>query len=282
MTRAGAAAAAAVLLVAGAVPASPASAWGLKAHRWVAVNAARLVAARCPALGRGPVGDLAAAAVEPDTVLKDRDGPREAEHHYLDLDHYGPPPFRALPRDWPTAVARFGRAALERQGTLPWNGADVAHQLRDEIRRGDVRAARRLAGHLAHYAADATMPLHTTENHDGQRTGQRGIHRRVEMHLVDDDLADFTRGASVASGPPIVPADTAAALFTALEHAYTRVAPLLDADRNARRGTRVGSPLYYRRLHVALRTMVGEQLGEAVSLTAALWQGACDDARARR
>jgi hypothetical protein len=261
--------------VVGASP-SPAAAWGLASHRWVANRAAELVRERCPALVGGRPSALADAAVVPDTVLKRRDGRREGVRHFLNLDHYGPPPFRALPRDRRAAEARFGWQAIEREGTLPWHGAVVARRLRDELRRGDLAAARVTAGYLAHYAADATMPLHATENHDGELSGQRGIHRRIEATLVDADLGEYTRRAwKVAARRPIDPDGAAGALFAALEQAYERAATVLAADRDARRGTKVGSRLYYRRLHADLVDVVAEQLGAAAVLTAALWEGAC-------
>jgi hypothetical protein len=257
-------------------PAS-AEAWGLAAHRWVAIKAADLGRDRCPQLLAGPPSVLPDAAVEPDTVLKRRDGRRELVRHFLNLDHYGAPPFRALPRDRRAAEARFGRATVERQGTLPWHAAAVAARLRDELRRGDVAAARITAGHLAHYAADATMPLHATENHDGRATGQQGIHRRIEAQLVDADLGEYTRRAARLLVPrrPIAPEGATGALFAALEQSYDEIAPLLAADRHARRDTKVGSRLYYRRMHAELVDRLAGQLAAAVTLTAALWEGAC-------
>jgi len=261
---------------------TPAAAWGLAAHRWVAIRAAELVRARCPALVDGRPSVLPDAAVEPDTVQKRRDGRREAVRHFMNLDHYGPPPFRDLPRQRRAAEARFGWQTIEREGTLPWSGAAVARELRDEFRRGDLAAARVTAGHLAHYAADATMPLHATANHDGQLTGQRGIHRRFEASLVDGDLDEYTRRSwKVPARRAIAPEGAAGALFAALEQSYARAGRVLAADRDARRGTKVGSRVYYRRLHADLVDVVAEQLGAAAVLTAALWEGACAVASGR-
>jgi len=255
---------------------SAAAAWGLAAHRWVAVRAAEMVGTRCPALGSAPRAALGDAAVEPDTVLKRRDGRREGARHYLNLDHYGLPPFRALPRDRRAAEARYGRETIERQGTLPWSAADVARELRDQLRRGDVAAARVTAGHLSHYAADATMPLHATENFDGQRTRQRGLHRRVEAELVDRDLGEYVRRTwSVAPRRPIAPEGAEGALFAALEQSYEKSSIVFAADRSAARGTKRGSRVYYRRLYSELVDVMSAQLGDAAALTAALWEGAC-------
>lgn len=268
----------ATLLAALALLGAPraAAAWGLASHRWIATQAADLVAGSCPQLARAPRSVLADAAVAPDTVLKRREGRREGVRHFLNLDHYGPPPFRALPRDRHAAEAKFGRGTVEREGTLPWHGATVARRLREELARGDVASAVVTAGHLAHYAADATMPLHATINHDGERTGQRGLHRRVEARLVDGDLGEYTRRTwKVDRRRPIAPDGAAGALFAALEQGYDRLPAVLAADRNARRDTKVGSRLYYRRLHADLADVLAEQLGAAVVLTAALWEGAC-------
>jgi hypothetical protein len=203
--------------------------------------------------------------------------------HFLNLDHYGAPPFRALPRDRGAAEPRFGRGVVEREGILPWYGGDVAQRLRDELGRGDVTAARITAGYLAHYAADATMPLHATEDHDGRGTGQAGIHRRIEADLVDADLREYTRRAArLLARRRAIPSEGAVgALFAALEEAYGEIAPLLAADRDARRATRVGSKLYYRRLHAELVDRLAAQIAAAVTLTAALWEGACKPIDAR-
>jgi hypothetical protein len=140
-----------------------------------------------------------------------------------------------------------------------------------------VAAARVSAGHLAHYAADATMPLHATEDHDGRGTGQAGIHRRIEARLVDADLDEYTRRATRILVPrrPIAPEGAAGALFAALETSYGEIAPLLAADRAARRSTKVGSRLYNPRLHAAHLERLAAQIGAATALTAALWEGAC-------
>lgn len=252
----------------------PAGAWGLAAHRWIALRAATLT--RCRPLVAGHERDVAAAAVEPDTILKSRLGATEEVRHFLNLDAYGAPPFAALPREEEAAVRRYGRAALDRNGVLPWYGSQLAHELADEIAHGEWRTARRTAAYLAHYAGDATMPLHATANYDGQRTRQRGIHRRIEARLVDERLAAFERDATrVGRARPMPPERSAAALFAALEASCAAAGPVLAADRAAGRGTRVGSPLYFRRLDADLHALLAARLGAAAALTAALWDGAC-------
>jgi hypothetical protein len=121
------------------------------------------------------------------------------------------------------------------------------------------------------------MPLHATEDHDGRGTGQAGIHRRIEARLVDADLGEYTRRAArvLVRRRPIAAEGAVGALFAALEQSYGEIAPLLTADRAARRATRVGSRLYYRRLHAQMVDRLAAQIGAAAALTAALWEGAC-------
>jgi hypothetical protein len=155
-------------------------------------------------------------------------------------------------------------------------GGGGVRETQPPLTRGDLPTARVTAGHLAHYAADATMPLHSTENYDGQLTDQRGIHHRVEAQLVDADLEEYTRRTwKVAPRRPIAPEGAEGALFAALEQGHEKVALVLTADHDAARGTKRGSRLYYRRLHADLVDVMAEQLGRAVTLTAALWEGAC-------
>jgi hypothetical protein len=49
----------------------------------------------------------------------------------------------------------------------------------------DLNEVVRAAADLGHYLGDAHVPLHTSGNYDGQRTGQRGIHAMWETHAVE-------------------------------------------------------------------------------------------------
>ena len=44
---------------------------------------------------------------------------------------------------------------------------------------------------LGHYIADAYVPLHTTENYNGQLTGQKGIHAFWESRLPELFSEDY-------------------------------------------------------------------------------------------
>jgi DNA-binding transcriptional regulator/RsmH inhibitor MraZ len=45
-----------------------------------------------------------------------------------------------------------------------------------------------VAGVVGHYVGDLAQPLHTTENYDGQMTGQKGVHAFFEHDMVEHNI----------------------------------------------------------------------------------------------
>ncbi len=70
-------------------------------------------------------------------------------------------------------------------GILPWYIVEVKQALTAAFRYRNVIQILRLSADLGHYLADANVPLHTTENHDGQLTQQEGIHGLWESRLPE-------------------------------------------------------------------------------------------------
>lgn len=122
--------------------------------------------------------------------------PDEAVRHYIDIDHFvvdGENPFESMPRKWDDAVNKFSEDSLKTYGILPWHITYVTYQLTKAFEEKDVDKILNLSADLGHYVADANVPLHTTENYNGQLTGQDGIHafwesRLVELYMNDYDL----------------------------------------------------------------------------------------------
>jgi len=109
----------------------------------------------------------------------------EAFYHYLDSDRYGKYPFSELPHDYKEAAKRFGADSLKKNGLLPWHIAEVTDQLTEAMKVKDKGEILHLAADLGHYVADAHVPLHATENYDGQLSGQVGVHARFESRLPE-------------------------------------------------------------------------------------------------
>ena len=81
-------------------------------------------------------------------------------------------------------------SSSRRFGVLPWELERAYHRLVRAWNPGNGEAPRmeqviRAATDLGHYIADAHVPLHTTGNYNGQRTGQLGIHALWETQALE-------------------------------------------------------------------------------------------------
>jgi hypothetical protein len=109
----------------------------------------------------------------------------EAPRHYLDLDHYGDSALHKMPRYWNEAVAKYSEDTLKAYGILPWHIQRMYLRLKDAFLVNDPQRILQVSAELGHYLADAHVPLHTTENYNGQLTGQEGIHAFWESRLPE-------------------------------------------------------------------------------------------------
>jgi len=251
-------------------------AWGIRTHAAINRRAAEAAGEACGGFFRRHAAELARRAPEPDTVLKARLGEREQIRHFIDLDSY---PDGVVPEDYHAAVERFGRDRVRRSGILPWRIDQLAAELARALKRGDEPAAVEDAAYLGHYIADATMPLHTTRNYDGQLTHQSGVHARIERELIDDHLARYERaldGATIAPEPwPRTARARRAVTFTLLAASARRVPALLRADRTAASADRRHGALYLERFEALAGPLLRAQLIAGAEAVAASWKAAC-------
>ncbi|WP_240975066.1 zinc dependent phospholipase C family protein [Chitinophaga fulva] len=109
----------------------------------------------------------------------------EAPRHYLDIDVLDQPPYRQIPRSWQEALARYGADSLQRNGILPWHLEKMMLMLTKAFRERDQQRILQLSAEAGHYVADAHVPLHACSNHNGQFTGQTGIHGLWESRIPE-------------------------------------------------------------------------------------------------
>lgn len=131
-------------------------------------------------------------AVDPDKRRYAVEG--EAQCHYIDLDHYykpGEDPFSIMPRRWYDAVAKFTEDTLQAYGIVPWHIYVMKMKLQKAFETKNIDLILKYSADIGHYIGDAHVPLHTTENYNGQLTGQRGIHGLWESRLVEINAEDY-------------------------------------------------------------------------------------------
>lgn len=109
----------------------------------------------------------------------------EGPRHYIDIDHYGAYPYVELPRRWIDAVDKFGEDTLRTYGIVPWHVQIMLARLTKAFKVKNFSSILKNSTELGHYIADAHVPLHATENHNGQFTGQKGIHGFWESRVPE-------------------------------------------------------------------------------------------------
>ncbi|MFT6167607.1 MAG: hypothetical protein ACJASF_002307 [Vicingaceae bacterium] len=132
----------------------------------------------------------------------------EAPRHYIDIDHYakgGGNPFEIMPKYWYDAVEKFTEDTLQAYGIVPWHVARMTNWLTKAFETRDVNQILSISADIGHYIADAHVPLHTTENYNGQLTDQKGIHGLWESRIPElaADQYDYLVGRAEYIDKPI-------------------------------------------------------------------------------
>jgi hypothetical protein len=261
---------------------SSARAWGYEAHKTIMDRAIALLPAELRPLFEQNRATLVERAIDPDTWQIAGFDAQESPHHFLDLDWdgYGKYPFAGLPRDYTAAVAKFGKARIEQNGTLPWRVEEVYGDLRRAFeayeRRGPFGRFDILffSAWLTHYVSDAHVPFHAVLNYDGQLTGQHGIHARFEAYLFERYREQW-RIAPTPMAPIRSPRDFT---FDVVLAGTQLVAPILKSDLDAV-GTRDEyDDQYYAAFFTANRAVLERRLNEAIAASAAMIAGAWEAA----
>ena len=157
--------------------------WGFYAHRQINRYAVFLLPPEMMVLYKPNIQFLSEHAVDPD---KRRYAvPDEGPRHYIDIDHYGKYPFNSLPRTWDQALKLYSEDSLTRYGIVPWWIQTMLSRLTNAFREKNQSKILKLSAEIGHYIADAHVPLHACSNHNGQLTGQHGIHGFWESRIPE-------------------------------------------------------------------------------------------------
>jgi hypothetical protein len=250
------------MLVALAVP-RPVAAWGFEAHRYITDRVIQLLPPELrPFFDKYRV-TIVEHSIDPD-LWRNAGWEAEPPRHYLDMDAYGPYPFKELPRDYDEAVRRYGKDFVEKNGLLPWRAGEMhgklveAFSLKTPYARDNIKF---FSSVVSHYLADAHVPFHATMNHDGQLTGQWGIHARFESDL-------FERYAPRLRVSPPPAGDVASVrdlTFDSLTASYAYVQPILDADKAAIDGRQVYDDEYYSMFFARVRPILEKRLADSIT-----------------
>jgi hypothetical protein len=141
--------------------------------------------------------------------------------------------------------------------------------------QSDYDLVAQTAGEMAHYLQDINQPLHTTENFNGQLTGNHGIHARYEGAMINLHLDELP----IAADPVDHVDDTVDWVLDSIEtRSWDYVDDIMAADTLARTFGPVGSIAYYNSLWGSTGDFTQSQFQHATEMVAAGWYSAWIDA----
>ena len=262
-----------VLVLASARPA-PVAAWGFGGHRFITDRAIDLLPPELRPFFQKYRVTIVEHAIDPDTY-RTVGFQEETPRHFLDMDAYGPFPFRDLPHDYQEAVRQRGADFVLKNGTVPWRAEEIYNQLRDAFKQLPTAPFARdnvklFSSVLSHYVGDSFQPFHATLNYDGQLTNQQGIHARFETELFDR-YQDKFRITPAAPAPIANPREF---VFATLSDSFQLVEPILAADRDAIQGRTAYDDAYFARMYEKAGPIVEKRISGAITALASLIQSA--------
>lgn len=215
----------------------------------------------------------------------------EATKHFIDFELYGKDAAHTMPFNWNEAVAKYNEDTLKKYGYVPYVVIDMQKKLTHAFKMGLKDSILFYAADLGHYIGDAHVPLHTTENYDGQLTNQKGIHSLWESMVPEIELEHFnlytTHKATYIKNKE-------AAIWGVLRKSYSLVKDVLEkeievtqivgADKKYRIQMRRGKEVKYytsefaKAYYQVLKSSINEQLLSSSQMITDFWFTAWVDA----
>ncbi|MFP5081073.1 zinc dependent phospholipase C family protein [Pedobacter sp. JCM 36344] len=213
----------------------------------------------------------------------------EAPRHYLDVELYENN-IDSIPEKWADALKKYGTVKMSNNGILPWQIQRSYFKLVEAFTERDSIRILIYSAYIGHYLADAHVPLHTTQNHDGQLTNQVGIHAFWESRLPELFYKEYNYvvGKATYIESPIKGA------WKIVKHTHSLVDSVLNGEKQiskvfapyekksySKRKTIVlkqYSKEYSRAYHTRMNAMVEKQMRSSILEIGNFWYTAWVDA----
>ncbi len=210
----------------------------------------------------------------------------ENPRHFIDLENFGS--IDSLPKNLSDAKSKYDEKFLSQNGILPWYMEELMEKLTKSFKEKRKTEILFIAADLGHYMGDAHMPLHTSANHDGQQTGQKGIHALWEAQLPEM----FGNNYNFYTGEAKFIPDIHKEIWRIISSSHSLVDTLLAVDKEIRKkipedkmfkkdangkvvknkfNSSVFSDEYATALHTALKGMVEKQMRNSALDVANFW-----------
>jgi len=229
------------------------------------------------------------SSVNPDKrrYLVDSEGAR----HYIDVDQYE----KELPLDtirwgYDSLCNRFGIEHVQEHGIAPWNILWMQWRLTEAFRNRDVHSVLKLSAEIGHYISDLHVPLHTTSNYNGQKTGQEGIHALWESRLPELFFSNYW----LFSGTAVYLPNIKNVVYDILEESHRLSQIVLWCDKQVResipshkyytielrkgKSIKTYSLAYRKEYHRLLGEMVENRMRDSIHIVGSIWKTCWIDA----
>ncbi len=256
--------------------------WGFFGHRKINLLAIYTLPPALHLFYRRHQKELQELAVLPDARRYILD--EEAARHYIDLDIYDLN--KVSFSTWEQMLRRTSEDSLRKHGIVPWHIPIVYQRLVNAFIKKDSLQIIKLSAELGHYVADAHVPLHTSSNYDGQKTGQSGLHSFWESRipeLLGNKLDQFSGPATHISNVQQMSWTWVLASHRELPHLFTMASKISQSLKEAekysfeQKGTtliKTPSLKYSLAYHKALNKQIESRFMASVQHVGDLWYSA--------
>lgn len=251
--------------------------WGFFAHKKINYHAVLILPHEMIGFYKQNIEYLSKHAVDADR--RRYVDPEEAARHYFDADHFGATPFDSVPHKWVDAVAKLSEDTLKAYGVLPWHLENMFYRLVKAFRENNEGDILNISANLGHYVADAHVPLHTTENYNGQLTGQKGIHAFWESRLPELFYEEW----DVLTGRAVYVKDIRKECWKIISESFSAKDSVLQLEKKLRsnwpsdqvftheKKRKVYTKEYSQVYQLALNGMVEKQMRKAILSVGSFW-----------
>jgi len=259
-------------------------AWGKRGHEIVEAVAARILEEKKGKTFLRPHEfDLGYYANVPDLIWRKTAAKAEPPQHYMDwtkdyAEVFGTP--KSLPLEFKDFKAKLGDKFKLNWGVVPYRIHGLIKRCNslasnlDKDKQGPLLVC---LGVLGHYTGDLSMPLHVAENHDGQLTGQKGVHVYFESDLVDQldpeiKVEVMNKALKVYERSEMLKLKGEEAVRWMISDSYGQIAELLKTDKETSRQNLLKAANKFKPLIIS-------RLVQGAILTAHVWSEILDQVK---
>jgi hypothetical protein len=258
--------------------------WGFEAHQEITQLAVFSLPPELLPLYRSQLNYLKMGCLAPDKrrYVTSEEGPK----HYFTVEiletaeEKWKRSFWKQPAD--SVLPKLSLRERESIGRLPWHLMTLRSALINAFKQRKAADILYLSAEISHYLADACVPLHCTENFNGQKTNQGGVHKLWETtvtHLLLPQADLMPRKATYLP-------DLQDVVWQTIQQSHSEVDTVLREEQGVRRhfpperwftagskanGKPVYSDEYVGRYANRMKPMVERKVRTAAWLVASFW-----------